>query len=91
MAIEFGDKAAKLPARTAATAVVRVVGRYAGERSAGESFQDWLARSGGAAALGEQLRDLDEFPDPDEAPEFYVDFGETGPYVKEVGDSECAT
>ena len=91
MAIEFGDKAAKLPARTAATAVVRVVGRYAGERSAGESFQDWLARSGGAGALGEQLRDLDEFPDPDEAPEFYVDFGETGPYVKEVGDSECAT
>ena len=91
MAIEFGDKAAKLPARTAAAAVVRVIGRYAGERSAGESFPDWLGRSGGASALGEQLRDLDEFPDPDEAPEFYVDFGETGPYVKEVGDSECAT
>jgi hypothetical protein len=37
------------------------------------------------------VRDLDEFPDPDQAPEFYVDFGETGPYVKSVGDSECAT
>jgi len=91
MAIEFGNKAVKVPARTASDAVVRVVGRYAGERSAGESFSDWLGRSGGAATVGEGLRDLDAFPDPDEAPEFYVDFDETGPYVKEVGDSECAT
>jgi sulfite reductase beta subunit-like hemoprotein len=91
LAIEFGDKAAKLPARTAAHAVVRIVGRYADERGGGESFTDWLARSGGAAGVGETVRDLDEFPDPDQAPEFYVDFGETGPYVKAVGDSECAT
>jgi sulfite reductase beta subunit-like hemoprotein len=91
MAIEFGDKAVKLPARTASDAVVRVVGRYAGERSPGESFADWLGRSGGATTVGEGLRDLDAFPDPEESPDFYVDFGETGPYVKEVGDSECAT
>ena len=31
------------------------------------------------------------FPTPAEAPEFYVDFGETGPYIAEIGDSECAT
>ena len=37
------------------------------------------------------LRDLDHFPTPDEAPEYYVDFGETGPYVAEIGESECAT
>ena len=30
-------------------------------------------------------------PHPDEAPDFYVDFGETGPYVAEIGESECAT
>ena len=35
--------------------------------------------------------DLDHFPTPDEGPEFYVDYGETGPYVAEVGDGECAT
>ena len=34
---------------------------------------------------------LDEFPTPDEAPEFYVDYDETGPYVAEIGESECAT
>jgi hypothetical protein len=31
------------------------------------------------------------FPEPDEAPDFYVDFDETGPYEAIVGDSECAT
>ena len=91
MEIQFGDKATKLPAKTASEAVVRVVGRFAGERSAGESFRDWLDRSGGAAAVGTTLKDLDVFPTPEENPDFYVDFDETGPYVSAVGESECAT
>jgi hypothetical protein len=37
------------------------------------------------------LKDLDEFPTPDKGPEFYVDYDETGPYVAEIGESECAT
>jgi hypothetical protein len=41
--------------------------------------------------VGETLKDLDVFPTPEENPDFYVDFGETGPYVKEIGESECAT
>jgi sulfite reductase beta subunit-like hemoprotein len=89
--IEFGQKATKLPARSASEAVVRVVGKYAADRQAGETFGAWLTRSGGAEVVGSTLVDLDEFPDPAEAPDFYVDFGETGPYVKEVGESECAT
>jgi len=91
MEIAFGEKATKVPAKAAAQAVVRVVGRFAGERSAGETFTDWLDRSGGAKGVGEGLRDLDEFPTPEERPEFYVDFDETGPYEASVGDSECAT
>ena len=31
------------------------------------------------------------FPTPEEAPDYYVDYGETGPYVAETGESECAT
>lgn len=88
--IEFGQKALRLPAKAAPEAVVRVVGRYSAEREAGESFPTWLARVGGAAAVAEGLKDLDEFPDPDENPEFFVDYGETGPYEKSIGDSECA-
>ncbi|MSO78993.1 MAG: nitrite/sulfite reductase [Acidimicrobiia bacterium] len=91
MEIAFGEKATKVPAKAAATAVVRVVERFAGERSAGETFTDWLDRSGGAKTVGEGLKDLDEFPSPEDGPDFYVDFDETGPYEAVVGDSECAT
>ena len=56
----------------------------------GETFQTWLARSGGAKGVGDTLTDLDHFPTPDVGPEFYVDYDETGPYVAEVGDGECA-
>lgn len=91
MEIEFGQKAVKLPAKAASEAVVRVVGKFAANRQPGETFTGWLARAGGAQAVGATLADLDVFPDPSERPDFYVDFDETGPYVKEVGESECAT
>jgi sulfite reductase (ferredoxin) len=91
MEIAFGEKASKLPAKAAAEGVVRVVGKFANERNAGETFSEWLGRSGGAAGVGTLLKDLDNFPTPEENPDYYVDFDETGPYVAEVGDSECAT
>ena len=43
------------------------------------------------AELNREFEDLAEFPDPDEHPEFYVDYDETGPYEAVTGDSECAT
>jgi len=89
--IEFGSKAVKVPAKAASQAVVRVVGRFAAEREAGETFAAWLDRSGGAAGVGATLKDLDAFPDPEDDPSFYVDFDETGPYTAEVGQGECMT
>ena len=88
--MEFGQKALRLPAKNAAEAAVRVVGRFAGERKAGETFVEWLERAGGAPALSPELKQLDEFPTPEERPDFYVDFDETGPYSAEVGAGECA-
>lgn len=88
--VHFGERALRLPARNAPQAVVRVVGRFAAERQAGETFRDWLERSGGAKAIGAELADLDVFPTPEENEEFYVDFGEQGPYEKMIGESECA-
>ena len=70
---------------------VLLIGRYAEERSYGETFISWLERSGGAKAIGATLKDLDEFPDPDANPDFYVDYGETGPYEAVIGESECAS
>ena len=89
--IHFGQKALRLPAKNAAEATVRVVRRFADERQAGERFIDWMGRSGGVAEVAAGLKDLDQFPTPDEGPEYYVDYDETGPYVAEIGESECAT
>ena len=88
--VEFGRKALRLPAKNAGAATVRVVSRFVGERSAAESFTAWLERVGGASAVAAGLADLDTFPTPDEAPDFYVDYDETGPYVADVGIGECA-
>jgi len=88
--VHFGEKALRLPAKAAPEAVVRVVGRFANERVAGEKFRTWMDRCGGAKAIAAELKDLDDFPLPEEAPDFYVDYDETGPYEVALGDSECA-
>jgi len=88
--VHFGDKALRLPAKNAPEAVVRVVGRFASERSAGEKFRTWLDRSGGAKAIALDLEDLDVFPLPEDGPDFFTDYDETGPYEAVIGDSECA-
>ena len=49
-----------------------------------------MDRVGGAYAIGQTLKDLDVFPSFDDAPEFYSDYDETGPFIAAVGDSECA-
>ena len=40
--IEFGQRALRLPAKACAEATVRVVGRFADDRQAGEAFSAWL-------------------------------------------------
>ena len=86
----FGEKALRLPAKAAPEAAVRVVRRFAQEREAGEVFRAWMDRVGGASAVADQLRELDVFPTPEEHPEFYADYDETGPFVAAIGESECA-
>ena len=88
--VQFGQKALRLPAKVAPQAAVQVVGRFAAERQAGEGFPEWLVRVGGPSAVGAELKELDVWPTPEERPDYYVDFGETGPYIAEVGEGECA-
>jgi len=88
--VEFGERATRLPAKAAPQAVVQVVRQFNDERLAGESFRGWIDRSGGIATLGAELKKLDHFPTPEDGPDFYVDYDETGPYTAEVGESECA-
>jgi len=89
--IHFGDKALRLPAKTAPQATARVLRRFTEEREAGEAFRTWMDRVGGAREIAKGLKDLDVFPEPDVDPSFFIDYDETGPYSAEVGVSECAT
>ncbi len=89
--VHFGERALRLPAKNAAEAAVRVIRQFSDERQAGESFRGWIDRSGGVSSIAAGLKDLDQFPTFEENPDFYVDYDETGPYVAEVGQSECAT
>ncbi len=88
--VRFGQKALRLPAKAASKAAVAVISRYVEERELSEPFAEWLERAGGAKAVGKDLAYLDVFPDPEESPEFYVDFDEQAPYAPEVGIGECA-
>ena len=90
MEVEFAAKTMRLPAKNAPEATVRLVRRFAGEREAGEEFGQWLDRIGGPKAVAEELKELDHFPTPEERPDFYIDYDETGPYSAEVGAGECA-
>ncbi len=89
-AIHFAQRALRLPARAVGEATVRVVGRFAAQRRPGERFGDWIERTGGVDALAKDLKDLDQWPSPEDRPDYYVDFGEATPYLPEVGEGECA-
>ncbi len=88
--IHFGDKALRLPAKNAPKAAAAVVRRFHDEREAGEAFRSWMDRVGGATEIAKGLAHLDAFPSPEDGPEYYADYDETGPFVAAVGDSECA-
>ena len=90
--IHFGEKALRLPGqerprgRRPGRAPLR---RRARGRRDVPRLDGPLRRRQGASPTTSS--DLDQFPTPEEAPEYYVDYGETGPYVAEIGESECAT
>ena len=61
-------------------------------RAPARTFRSWIDRVGGVEGHRRRAsRTSTSSRTPTEAPEFYVDYGETGPYVAEIGESECAT
>ncbi len=89
--INFAKKVLRLPAKNIPKAVSKIIQKYSTEREFGEAFHLWLERIGGVDKMKVELSALDNFPAPDEAPDFYVDYDESTPYQVKVGDSECAT
>ncbi|MHB8342259.1 MAG: hypothetical protein ACYDB7_13990, partial [Mycobacteriales bacterium] len=85
----FGKYVAKAPARRTPEAVVAIVGRYVQERGAGERFGDWVDRVG-PRALGASLAQFDAKRSRAEAPQDFLDWGDTQPFQVILGRGECA-
>jgi sulfite reductase (ferredoxin) len=88
--IEFGDKALRVPAKNGPEAVIRVVRQFAEGRTVGETFRQWMDRTGGVGELTKTLKDLDFFPSPEDGPDMYIDWDEVTAFDVTLGASECA-
>ena len=85
----FGKYVAKAPARRTPAAVVSVVKRYTLEQKPGESFGTWVERVG-PKEIGASLAEFDEKRSREDAPDDFLDWGETKPFEVILGTSECA-
>ena len=89
--IHFGERALRLPAKAAPEAAVAgrppLRRRARGGRDVPRLARPLRRRQGRRRGPQGPRR----VPHARGGPDFYVDYGETGPYVAEVGESECAT
>ena len=69
--------------------IEELTGKYTAERNEEESFTDYVARLG-KAEIKTILSQYDKIPTYEEAPEFYVDTGDTKDYQLKTGVGECA-
>jgi sulfite reductase (ferredoxin) len=86
----YGMPVGAIPSKRIPEVVETITTRYAADRTAGESFQDWIARLGKkeVAAL---LADLKTVPAHDDDPSYYVDWADAREYsVGDIGIGECA-
>jgi sulfite reductase beta subunit-like hemoprotein len=88
--VTFARLAAKVPARRVSAAMERLLEWYRRDCQAGESVQSFFARAA-VPAVKALLADLEVFDAATATPDDYVDLAETGTFVPEVMEGECAT
>lgn len=69
--------------------IEELTGKYTAERAEEETFTEYVARLG-KAQIKEILSQYDKIPSYEEAPEFYVDTGDTKDFQLKKGVGECA-
>ena len=80
----------KIPAKNAPRIIVRLVERYIAERNAGEDLPEFLQRVE-TSAVEAWLGPLLTLPPPSEAPEDFLDWGDTREFsTANLGVGECA-
>lgn len=86
----FGAPVAMIPAKRVKEAVQKVLKFFLSERTTDERFKDFIKRQGIPKFKG-MVREFQEIPSYETAPEYYEDLGDEGkPFKMEVGKGECA-
>ncbi|MEM7351062.1 MAG: nitrite/sulfite reductase [Acidobacteriota bacterium] len=86
----YGLPMIAIPSKNVPAALTRITNFYVEGRERGESFQDFIRRSG-KVEIKKRLLDLAKIPAYGEAPEFYSDWGDAREYtIKDLGVGECA-
>ncbi len=84
----FGKKIGKPIAKMAPQATADTIRMYDKERTAGESFRDWVDRTG-TSKIKDALQQYDNLPSQEANSDAYIDWDETTKFQVEVGESEC--
>jgi len=86
----YGLPLVRVPSKRIPEVIDRVTDRYVRERTANESFQDFLKRVG-KKDLRAMLEDLTKIPPYEVDPSFYSDWGDPREYtIGDMGVGECA-
>ena len=88
-ASSYGLATGKIHGKYIPVFIEELTGKYTAERNEEESFTDYVARLG-KAEIKQILSKYDKIPTYEEAPEFYVDTGDTKDYQLKTGVGECA-
>ncbi len=88
-ASSYGLATGKIHANYIPAFIEELTGKYVDEKQDDETFTDYVARLG-KVEIKSILSQYDQIPPYDEAPEFYIDTGDTKDYQLKTGVGECA-
>ncbi|MYF99884.1 nitrite/sulfite reductase [Candidatus Poribacteria bacterium] len=88
-ASSYGLATGKIHGKYIPAFIEELTGKYNVEKQGEETFTDYVARLG-KAEIKVMLSKYDKIPSYEEAPEFYVDTGDTKDYQLKTGVGECA-
>ena len=88
-ASSYGLATGKIHGKYIPTFIEELTGRYTQERNDEETFTDYVARLG-KVEIKSILSKYDKIPSYEEAPEFYIDTGDTKDYELKTSVGECA-
>ena len=88
-ASSYGLATGKIHGKYIPEFIEELTGKYSDEKIEEETFTDYVARLG-KAEIKQILSKYDKIPTYEEAPEFYVDTGDTKDYQLKTGVGECA-